>query len=994
MKKLLYTLLVVTAGLLTASCMQEHIEAVYDPAFATAQTLGEIGNFVLEADGEAITTTFNPADFNLPVAATYSLYASNSDDMFDEVKVSSTISIDENGIGHIKLKQPVLNSLVYSLGGVADEALTVYFQLEGAIANDKNNPLKPTALYSNIVASQLVPYSMIVKDVDLYDHVWVIGSSAYVGSWSFDKVYQFLYDYEKSGTTFTGLIDFGPDGPSGGFKLVGVGNWDDESKNWGSEAQAEDPEPGTIQLIASGGSKDIKCYSKRYYFFSYDTGSLVLTKKFSFDNVGIVGAFNGWNQKDPDMKMTYNDKLHRFYIDYEFTENTELKFTCDDDWALNWGGKDGTTAGGGDNIAVEAGKYRIYLDLNKSTYELNGSMYGKDEPTGGDEPEPEPEPTYQGWGIIGDFNSWGGDAPMTEVKGVWTGYFTNTENGGFKFRKDAAWTENYGAPGDVEPYMVTMGTPFEAVAGGKNMGTSAGFYKAVLDLSNEAAPTITITEGNVYSLIGEINGDAWTKDVELTEKDGVWTSPVVTISGGFKIRHNFSWADENTYGLADGETAKVGEEMTLTQPGSDIKLEKGDYKIQFTPETKKVVITAVLFPEQLYMIGDEFGSWNWDSEGVVEMTPVLHNPSWGAEAEAQFWTVRYFTAGKGFKFNSKRAWGGDFWGLTTNDGYTESGGNCVVAEDGFYLVHVDFKNEKVHVEPARIAIVGDCTGLGGDAWNESVVEAEAANIFQAVGNELQLTLPKGGKLRMYAASAIATSPAWTREFNIYDGVIKYRGTGGDLEEVTVKAGQVVTLKPNEGTGSISGEGEGPSWKAELTVAGNYSGCGWSPANDPKLMGNEQGQFKGALVMIGGEFKFVHDGSWIGGTASDLTYTLGSDSNMSIADGTYFWTVDLAAETPNAVALAITKVGLIGSFNTWTEDVELTFNSTDNTYTGSISLEANAEFKVRFNGNWDYCLGGALNKLSAFGGNIVVADGGDYSAVLDLNKGTLTLTPAN
>jgi hypothetical protein len=113
--------------------------------------------------------------------------------------------------------------------------------------------------------------------------------------------------------------------------------------------------------------------------------------------------------------------------------------------------------------------------------------------------------------------------------------------------------------------------------------------------------------------------------------------------------------------------------------------------------------------------------------------------------------------------------------------------------------------------------------------------------------------------------------------------------------------------------------------------------------------------------------------------------------MTIADGTYFWTVDLAAEAPNAVALPITKVGLIGSFNTWSEDVALTFNSTDNTYTGSISLEANAEFKVRFNGNWDYCLGGALNKLSAFGGNIVVAEEGTYAVVLNLNKGTLTLT---
>ena len=175
------------------------------------------------------------------------------------------------------------------------------------------------------------------------------------------------------------------------------------------------------------------------------------------------------------------------------------------------------------------------------------------------------------------------------------------------------------------------------------------------------------------------------------------------------------------------------------------------------------------------------------------------------------------------------------------------------------------------------------------------------------------------------------------------------------------------------------------------MAGDYSGCTWSPENDPKLIGDEQGKFKGALVMIGGEFKFVHDGSWIGGTATDLTYALGADSNMTIADGTYFWTVDLAAEAPKAVALPISKVGLIGSFSGWNDEVELTFSATDNTYTGSVTLEDNAEFKVRFNGNWDYCLGGALNKLSAFAGNIKVTEGGLYSVVLNLNKNTLTLT---
>ena len=241
MKKLFYTLLVAAAGLLTASCMQEHVEAIYDPEFATAQTLGEIGDFVLEADGEVITTTFNPADFDLPVASYYALYASASEDMFGEVKVAANISIDENGIGHITMKQAAINSLVYNLGGVADEPFTVFFQLYGAMANDKKNPLEPTSLYSNIVSATFTPYSMIVKDVDLYDHVWVIGASAMLGSWDHAKVYQFLYDYTKSGKTFTGLIDMGEDHSGNQFKLTGAADWESSTGNWGVAAGQEDP---------------------------------------------------------------------------------------------------------------------------------------------------------------------------------------------------------------------------------------------------------------------------------------------------------------------------------------------------------------------------------------------------------------------------------------------------------------------------------------------------------------------------------------------------------------------------------------------------------------------------------------------------------------------------------------------------------------------------------------------------------------------------------
>ena len=88
------------------------------------------------------------------------------------------------------------------------------------------------------------------------------------------------------------------------------------------------------------------------------------------------------------------------------------------------------------------------------------------------------------------------------------------------------------------------------------------------------------------------------------------------------------------------------------------------------------------------------------------------------------------------------------------------------------------------------------------------------------------------------------------------------------------------------------------------------------------------------------------------------------------------------------------MGLIGSFNSWSEDVELAFNEADNTYNGEITLEDNAEFKVRFNGDWNYCLGGDVDALSAFGGNIILANGGTFGVTLDLNKATLTLVPAN
>ena len=727
----------------------------------------------------------------------------------------------------------------------------------------------------------------------------------------------------------------------------------------------------------------------------------------------VIGSFNSWGG---DVEMVTNGTLH-VCKNITLAAGDEFKFRKDAGWDVNFGyaeGVDSYTLGeefavaqnGGNIVIAEDGAYDLFLDPENATAKIIKTQAVVIDPYAA---YTETSP----WSVIGSFNSWGGDVEMV-TNGTLHVCKAIPFNAGdeWKFRKDAGWDVNFGYAEGVDSY--TLGEEFAVAQNGGNIVVAEdGVYDLILDPENATATVIKSVapdagetpepkpKPKAWSVIGTLEDSNWSKDFDLENVTGdVWTikNLFVREKDEFKIRADHDWGksyggpeenaestfeEGNVYGVYKPE---LGKAFAAGDKNIRIGVE-GNYNITLTYGDEPTILIEEYreFPEHLYMIGDEFGGWQWASDGVVEMTPVLHNPGWGANAEGQFYTVRYISAGKGFKFNSKRDWGGDFCGLTTNDGFEVSDNNCVVAEDGFYLVHIDLKNGKVHVEPARVYGIGDAFG-GFD-------EEKAENLFQADGKTLKVTLPKGGNLRMYVASTIATSGWWTREFNIFDGKIVPR-LMDELSPVQVLAGQVVTLDFNAGTGTITGEGEAPAYKTEISVPGAYSGSEWNLDNAPKLLGKGDGEFKGALVMYkqgdaAVEFKFGHDGSWIGGTADGLNYTLGANDNMAIDEGTYFWTVNLESKT--ATALKVEKVGLIGSFNEWSDDVVLTFNAEDHTYNGTVTLGENAELKVRFNGNWDYSLGGDLNRLQAVNDNCKVAEAGTYTAKLDLNKGTLTLT---
>lgn len=196
---------------------------------------------------------------------------------------------------------------------------------------------------------------------------------------------------------------------------------------------------------------------------------------------------------------------------------------------------------------------------------------------------------------------------------------------------------------------------------------------------------------------------------------------------------------------------------------------------------------APAYPETMYMIGEEFGGWDWSNPGVATMTPV-----WGFEG--QFWCVRYISAGKGFKWCAKKEWSGDFYKLDEEIGYTDDGSNAYVANSGMYMIYMDMTKGKIAVEPAQVYGMGDCFG----GWNT------ASYSFTADGKVMKITTTGSGELRMYAKSSIAPTGDdwWKSEFILLGGKIVYRGNGDDQERVKVDAGKTVTLDFNAETGTI------------------------------------------------------------------------------------------------------------------------------------------------------------------------------------------------
>ena len=393
-----------------------------------------------------------------------------------------------------------------------------------------------------------------------------------------------------------------------------------------------------------------------------------------------------------------------------------------------------------------------------------------------------------------------------------------------------------------------------------------GLYHIVLDLNLDKKLDYAqiLVAKTQYGVRGGMNSWSFTA-LEATEakNDGITftlTGQQLGNNGEFKFAYNSAWkitldaAGEVKANTNLGKDCKPGGDNIVVADGAGaykielkFKLAAGDvansWSYTLTQESKAD------YPEHIYMIGAAWGSWDWASDGVVELQ---HISAGGDAKDGAFVVTRYFKADDGFKFSTEKDWGKSFAKMG-NDPATvtyDGDGNIHVPADGLYTLTLDFATGTMTLTDGELWGIGDA--FGGWTAVKGTVNADGT---------ASITTTAAGNIRTYAPCAFDW---WQHEFQPdADGKIAYR-EGAELEGFAVEAGVTVTYDFNAGTATVGGGAAGG-----IKLDGNFDD--WA---EIEAIENEGGTIK--------EWKYAYDADNI------YFYYLLDSSDIKDKDGSYNW----------------------------------------------------------------------------------------------------------
>ena len=331
-----------------------------------------------------------------------------------------------------------------------------------------------------------------------------------------------------------------------------------------------------------------------------------------------IGNESGWSTPHA-LRSPASDGAYKgyYYLDGQF------KFKPNEnDWDGDWEWLGDNRIGQGNDNCPDpgAGFYEINVDLSSMTYELVA---------------------INQIGLIGDFNSWGGDVDLTynTASGAWEVKGVELPKGSVKFRVNADWAINFG--GDVNGL----------TQDGPNINIAAGTYDISLTLSTEGNHKAVFTEtsgaGVQYSdfiyYAGSTNGWSDSASPMAHEGAGVYR-------GWYYVLPVNEAAETWGFKFVDGGWYGDGGEGKLSTEGGNINIEEGFYMLV----ADMANLTYEATPATIGLIGDATPN-GWDADTEMRF-----------DTELGCWTYTGdFGEGK-FKFRANHDWGFNWGGDLTN----------------------------------------------------------------------------------------------------------------------------------------------------------------------------------------------------------------------------------------------------------------------------------------------------------------------------------------
>lgn len=595
MKITRYVMMLAAAAGMLSACQDLDEVKTYDPSKVVAPVLHALPAEIAitsENMGETISFAWDAADFGVRTQINYSIEASYGDGN------KLTLFTGMDGTSSEQTNESINTVLALSaddggLGVPSGEPSDVKFYISATIGTG----------YEKYYSEPVTVRMTVTTAERVYPHIWVIGD--YCG-WDFNNS-QFLFSFSGDEVNYEGLVDFG-EKAANGFKFSGEAGWNDAC-NWGLDGAATlpDAEAASMTLISSGGSSDIKLYSKRFYRFAFNKSTLTLTNGLSFDQIGIIGDFNGWGG---DVVMSFDTAKQRFWADVEIPADGGLKFRLNGAWDTSFGGSNGLL-NSGDNIPATTGNYRVYVNLNNSaeqTYELNAEDYNTG---GGEEPDPDPDPDPTAdWYIHGQTVAtpdWGPTAMESASSNIVAYKAAGVEvaaNSEFLFKSgdESQWVGVDKTFAGSDLYTCMIGTAFKVSADNKVNAVIADAGTYDYWLLPDAGRAYVMAAGvkpeyvaDTWGLVGSISGWGDLGDLSMVEESAylVRKGVALTTASEFKIRFNNAWDDAKNYGTESGGTVDIDKAVDIITSGGSQNMKvqiDGTYDIYFDLTNSKVYV--------------------------------------------------------------------------------------------------------------------------------------------------------------------------------------------------------------------------------------------------------------------------------------------------------------------------------------------------------------------------------------------------------------------